>query len=485
MSAQQQSPIRFQIEESVWLDHHADAANIVSLELEPEVSVTEEDRLVHMTGYLVLTGRFLTEDVEDDSLDLESSSLTEQLQFRPLKVDQKEIYQSEFKGVIEKRFPVDVTVPAEKVQRLDDVHVEIEQFDYSVSDGHRLDIQADIALRGVENGLTVDNTSRKQKSQALEKFAQASSFEVSASKDKEDQRGTEEDDPFWQEQDGPRADASSEDWVREPVSADQKRFSPEHDLKERDQNRAPQGDSLSGKDKREEADRATDQEETVRATDQKEPVRGTDEKEERVSVDDAQRSTADKDASAKERKAAEDEKMDEKPADQAETSRSAQGNKAEEEEIKDQQEEQVEEANTAKNDGSAEKVVDLFETSIRTNFNALPETDSSESVETRQDEMKAEDNSDRMAQEETSENMPQTSENEQKDASQTASFLTQLMSGEEEEDTRFTRLKMCIIQRNETLEDIAERYDVPVEKIVLVNRLDSEQVYAGQILYIP
>ena len=48
-----------------------------------------------------------------------------------------------------------------------------------------------------------------------------------------------------------------------------------------------------------------------------------------------------------------------------------------------------------------------------------------------------------------------------------------------------SQLKMCIIQRDETLEHISQRYSLPVSKIVEVNRLASEQVVAGQILYIP
>lgn len=60
--------------------------------------------------------------------------------------------------------------------------------------------------------------------------------------------------------------------------------------------------------------------------------------------------------------------------------------------------------------------------------------------------------------------------------------LTSFIRHKEE---RATRLKMCIIQRDETLEQISQRYSLPVSKIVEVNRLASEQLVAGQILYIP
>jgi stage VI sporulation protein D len=60
--------------------------------------------------------------------------------------------------------------------------------------------------------------------------------------------------------------------------------------------------------------------------------------------------------------------------------------------------------------------------------------------------------------------------------------LTSFVRRKEE---RSSQLKMCIIQRDETLEQISQRYALPVSKIVEVNRLATEQLVAGQILYIP
>ncbi|MGE5701203.1 MAG: LysM peptidoglycan-binding domain-containing protein [Clostridia bacterium] len=49
----------------------------------------------------------------------------------------------------------------------------------------------------------------------------------------------------------------------------------------------------------------------------------------------------------------------------------------------------------------------------------------------------------------------------------------------------FSKLKVCIIQRNDTLETIAARYSLPVSKLMEANRLSTDRVAAGQILYIP
>ncbi|MET3507129.1 stage VI sporulation protein D [Halalkalibacter oceani] len=63
-----------------------------------------------------------------------------------------------------------------------------------------------------------------------------------------------------------------------------------------------------------------------------------------------------------------------------------------------------------------------------------------------------------------------------------ALYLTKMMAKKEE---RFIKLKMCIIQENESLETIADRYDVSTNQLVRINRLQNEQVEEGQILYIP
>ncbi|MCM3759758.1 stage VI sporulation protein D [Alkalihalobacillus oceani] len=63
-----------------------------------------------------------------------------------------------------------------------------------------------------------------------------------------------------------------------------------------------------------------------------------------------------------------------------------------------------------------------------------------------------------------------------------ALYLTKMMAKKEE---RFIKLKMCIIQENESLETIADRYEVSTNQLVRINRLQNEQVEEGQILYIP
>ncbi|WP_240675695.1 LysM peptidoglycan-binding domain-containing protein [Ammoniphilus sp. CFH 90114] len=63
-----------------------------------------------------------------------------------------------------------------------------------------------------------------------------------------------------------------------------------------------------------------------------------------------------------------------------------------------------------------------------------------------------------------------------------ALYLTNFMDNQSEQ---FTKLRICILQKNETIEEIAERYDLTVDSILRANSASRNQVAAGQLLYIP
>lgn len=63
-----------------------------------------------------------------------------------------------------------------------------------------------------------------------------------------------------------------------------------------------------------------------------------------------------------------------------------------------------------------------------------------------------------------------------------ALYLTNFMGNQSEQ---FTKLRICILQKNETIEEIAERYQLTVDSILRANGASRNQVAAGQLLYIP
>ncbi|EGL81579.1 stage VI sporulation protein D [Caldalkalibacillus thermarum TA2.A1] len=429
MSFDHGSGVRFHLEETVWLNNRADATEIVSLDLEPDVEVLEQDQLVNIKGYLVLTGRFRNTPEE---LDLENSSLQEQLKFQDLHVEQKEIDPIDF-GRIEKRFPLDITVPSSKVENLDDVYISIDQFDYSLQNGNCLVIEADISLLGVEDGLKVDNTSRQQH-------------------------------PF-----GEQASAFGQSDRREPEEEVDEAASRKEDVNETDNRKedVDETDSRKGEDswQREEeahafqqtgfsfevsASQADDKSTTRQAAGEEDhlvqPEKGPTESLEKGSTEPLFTEPL-ADVQASSRAEEQEQPTGQPPVDKGQ-----------------------EEADQKAAEAAAPS---RLETTIR----PKPETNGAE------DQM--EDQGESVGESVSAAETAAPEQEAQRPAEKVGSFISKLMSGKEEEPVKRTKLKMCIVQRHETLDQIAERYKVTADEIIRFNRLQTGQVNAGDVIYIP
>lgn len=61
-------------------------------------------------------------------------------------------------------------------------------------------------------------------------------------------------------------------------------------------------------------------------------------------------------------------------------------------------------------------------------------------------------------------------------------WIRWLVQGKEE---NFVPIKMVIVQENETIDQVAGKYEVPADEIVKTNRLTTDQLEPGQILQVP
>lgn len=402
--AEDQQPIRFQLNESIWLDHNARSAEIIRLALDPEIEVHEDEDLVNVRGHLVLSGRFDTSDQEnkEEALDLESSSIAEQLQFQPLSVEQKEIYQKHYKGQIQKRFPVDVTVPRHKVRDRNQVFVQVEHFDYELEGSHHLRVEADVTVRGIEL-IPREDIIVEKKSGGFRSDHYYPAFDVAAASD--ERQGSEQPNT----QDG-------EHGTEETLSGDERHIGQSEDTEE---NRSAENEEDKIDASQEYSDGETNGD---RQDEQEQPVQQFQADEMRTTSDENGENEGHSELQA----------LREAGADGSELEEDGEApEKRDEQEVGEERD-------------------------IKTSFQALPEPpdDSGEENETQ--------------------------------GSKTSAFLAQLMSDKENEhEQSYTRLKMCIVQKDETLEAIAERYELHVTDIMRVNQLRTQEVSTGQIIYIP
>jgi stage VI sporulation protein D len=60
-----------------------------------------------------------------------------------------------------------------------------------------------------------------------------------------------------------------------------------------------------------------------------------------------------------------------------------------------------------------------------------------------------------------------------------------LFLGESGNERLFQKVRLCIVQKEETMDGIAHRYSINPREIMLFNRLTNYQVAVGQVIYIP
>lgn len=567
MTHQNSSSLTFELNESIWLDHHARSAEIVSLSLEPIVEIDEDRGFVTIKGYLELQGRFETEEDGEDTLDLESSSLAKQLQYEPFKVEQKEIYQREFKGKIEKRFPVDITLPAEKVKDLKEVYVNINQFDYSITDQHRLNIEAGIEILGITLEENKDVLLAKEgeefRAERITPNFQVTATRAEAEKEEElreqgiqekDSGLTAEPSSLDQEEEQERAEEetqqenapgqvvenlekSEERWEMRQEQAAQAQDDAEEESAAPEQSADAQSvrqarvedeaDAQSARQGRveEEADAQSVRQSGVEEEADAQFARQVRAQEE-PDVQSAPQARAQKEADVQSvRQARVEEEADAQSARQVRAQEEADTppvrEAVEEQEeyfrsfLESGQHQEVEagQAEPPQDDSSEEsaalrgqeeytngteeiKSFDYLGNLTRKVRSEEPLVDKEIPVETQIDLSElANDPQDENQEikmsfhsspsEEIRSEQHSEEEAEQKSEMESLSpFFSQLMSGKEEEN-EMTRLKMCIIQKDESLEEIANRYDLRVTEIMRYNRLETQEIKTGQILYIP
>ncbi|CUA78707.1 LysM peptidoglycan-binding domain-containing protein [Anoxybacillus suryakundensis] len=131
--------LRFSIEEAIAFrrEHYVD--QLLSISLQPTITIEEQEDYVYIRGVLELSGEYAKreEDGEDD-LSVEAVRYVEHVRINDEQV-----------GEFLHQFPIDVTVPKERIDDLEQVYVLIESFDYDLRQ-HELRLIAEVAIHGIQ-----------------------------------------------------------------------------------------------------------------------------------------------------------------------------------------------------------------------------------------------------------------------------------------------------------------------------------------------
>lgn len=139
MSELQSSTIQFTLNESVWFAREQAVDELISISLHPYINILDEEDFIIIKGALQLDGEYRrqTDPFINDQLP------NEQIFVQDIRLIDDNDHQ------FSHRFPVDITIPKRKIERIEDIAMTIESFDYEIKDNQMLKIIADIEIEGI------------------------------------------------------------------------------------------------------------------------------------------------------------------------------------------------------------------------------------------------------------------------------------------------------------------------------------------------
>ena len=135
-----QSYLRFSLEESIWFQKGQEVAELVSISLDPSITIQESDQYVTIKGSLELSGEYNRDDHElEEELDYFSN---------PKFVQSVEV-RGEGVYLFSHHFPVEITIPKNRIENVFDIDVAVETFDYAFPERSCLKLSADLMITGL------------------------------------------------------------------------------------------------------------------------------------------------------------------------------------------------------------------------------------------------------------------------------------------------------------------------------------------------
>ncbi|NMH69894.1 stage VI sporulation protein D [Bacillus sp. RO3] len=381
MSQEQQSCLRFSLEESIWFKKGQEVEELLSISLDPHITIQEQEQYVLIRGSLDLSGEYLPSSPRDEEEDeFEAGGKFVQI------VEKREKGEYEFVH----GFPVDVTIPKNRIANLGDIDVFVESFDYVVPENACIKLNADLTITGIY-GEQQTHTPLEAESEREEEYEPLYRSSAVAEVGEAEEVETEEE----QEEEYEYESYDVEDVTSYDEDREEEEFQPFQ---------------LEGRTPPEEEDEV--------------PVQI---------------------------------QYDAQPADFYE-----------------------------ENDFRKENVFELPQHELSESSEeqpAEPKPAYPPKYEHQEAEEEESSSSSSAEMEETAEEQEEKKKTKGKKKYETIS-LTDFFARKEEE--KGATLRVCIVQEGETLDYIAEKYDLTIPQLLRVNQLEANQdVYVGQVLYIP
>ncbi|MCY9289800.1 LysM peptidoglycan-binding domain-containing protein [Bacillus haynesii] len=462
----QNNRLQFSVEESICFQKGQEVSELLSISLDPDITVQEVNDYVSIRGSLELTGEYNIDQTREYAELPATSRFVEDVKLK-----------GDGSAELTHCFPVDITIPKDKVNHLNDVFVFIDAFDYQLTDARMLTIQADLAIEGL---LNVSGEAGKEEPRTMPAAVQPEEELEPAFRPPSNDEEQDEEKEFLIQLDRAYEEQNEEQPYEEAE---------EHDT---DEEAVPIYQSFLGDGTEETKPFFTASlsaaERTKRETESQKEAALEQPKEEEYEL---KREEAKEEEYELKREEVKEEEYELKREEVKEEGFELKREEAEEEPEPLQRTYQPHEEpketpfygvppllKEEQNDREPE----AFEVEVTHEKEAIDEEEKAghtieipeysfheqtEPEEEERDEMPAADEQEVSAKE-----------------NDNALYLTKLFTKQGEEE--FTRMRMCIVQQNDTIDLLCERYDINVQQLIRMNSLSlDEELKEGQILYIP
>ncbi|AOP16162.1 Stage VI sporulation protein D [Bacillus licheniformis] len=504
----QNNRLQFSVEESICFQKGQEVSELLSISLDPDITVQEVNDYVSIRGSLELTGEYNIDQTREYAELPATSRFVEDVKLK-----------GDGSAELTHCFPVDITIPKDKVNHLNDVFVFIDAFDYQLTDARMLTIQADLAIEGLLNvsGEAGEEEPRTMPAavhpeEELEPAYRSPSNDEDQGEEKEyliqlDRPYEEQDEEQAEEHDtGEETVPIYQSFLGNDTEEAKPFFTASLSAAERTKREIENQKEASleqpeeeYKLKREKVEEEPEEYELKREKVEEEPEEyelKREKVEEEPEEYELKREKVEEEPEEYELKR---EKVEEEP-EEYKLKREKVEEEPEEYELKREEAEEEPELSHSSyqpheelkenpfysvppllKEDQNDREPEAFEVEVTQEAEAIDEEEEAGHTieipeysfheqtepEEERDEMQAADEQEVSAKE-----------------NDNALYLTKLFTKQGEEE--FTRMRMCIVQQNDTIDLLCERYDINVQQLIRMNSLSlDEELKEGQILYIP
>ncbi|HEX6592984.1 MAG TPA: LysM peptidoglycan-binding domain-containing protein [Bacillota bacterium] len=142
------SVFSFELNESLHFERGQEVAEIISISLDPEISIQSFHEYISIRGVIELQGEYLKVDLLDNSEDDFMLSYENEHSKRYI---EKVADTADGTATFTHRFPVEISVPTYRVNDLDDIKVRISSFDYELPNESQLQLKSTIKIYGISD----------------------------------------------------------------------------------------------------------------------------------------------------------------------------------------------------------------------------------------------------------------------------------------------------------------------------------------------